>query len=57
MIRLTIAVNPGGASPRELRSRFALALREAIARGCLAGRIDQAAAEELFRAIPDPERA
>ena len=52
MVRLTIAVNPGG-SPRELRSRFVLAVREVIARGYLAGRIDQAVAEELFRAIPE----
>lgn len=39
--------------PRQVRQRFAGAIRQAVARGYLAGRIDQAVAEELFRAIPE----
>jgi hypothetical protein len=57
MIRLVITVVADDASPRQLRARFACALREAVIRAALTGRLDIAYAEELWRAIPHPERA
>jgi hypothetical protein len=57
VIRLAITVDPQGATPRELRARFVHALRAAVFLAALAGHVDIAFAEELWRAIPDPERA
>jgi hypothetical protein len=57
VIRLSLAFSGDDASPRELRARFALALREAILRAALTGRVDLAHAEEFWRAVPDPEHA
>jgi hypothetical protein len=34
-----------------------MALREALLRAALTGRLDLAHAEELWRVVPDPERA
>jgi len=57
VIRLAVIVNSYGTTPRELRVRFAPALREAILRAALTGRVDLAHAEELWRVLPDAERA
>jgi hypothetical protein len=57
VIRLSLAFSGDDASPRELRARFAMALRQAVLRAALTGRIEVAYAEELWRAIPNPERA
>jgi len=56
MIQLSITVNPVGASPRELRARFVLALRQAIARAMINRRLELQHAEELWRVIPNPDR-
>lgn len=57
LLHLWVSVNiAADVPPRQVRLRFAGAIRRAVARGYLAGRIDQAVAEELFRAIPDAER-
>ncbi len=56
-IRLIVAVNPKAATPREARTGFAAAIRQAIMRAFLAGRLDVDHAEELWRVVPDPERA
>lgn len=44
-------------SPRQVRMAFAQALREAIQRAYADGRITQELAEELWRVVPEPERA
>ncbi len=41
-----------GLSPVEVRTAFLQALRDAIAAESFAGHIDQAIAEEMFRALP-----
>ena len=45
-----------GASPRELRERFAEALRAGIVGELVANRIDLAEAEELRRILPESGR-
>lgn len=57
MIRLVIPIDPQAATPRDLRSEFAAALRQAIMRAFLAGRLDVAQAEECWRVVPDPVSA
>ena len=57
MIRLVIPIDPEAATPRELRSEFAAALREAILRAFLAGRLDVGQVEECWRVVPDPVNA
>jgi hypothetical protein len=54
---LNIEIELDGLSPAQVRRRFAEALREAIALERLADRIDPEVAEELWRVVPDPERA
>jgi hypothetical protein len=56
-LRLVIEFDTADLSPREVRSSFAQAIRDAIAQGRLRGDIDAAVAEELWRVAPDPERA
>jgi hypothetical protein len=54
-VRLLIEFDAGGLPPRELRQRFAEELRAAVME--LHGDADEAVLEELWRVIPDPERA
>jgi hypothetical protein len=56
-IRLNVTITAAQASPRELRMRLVIATREAIQRAALNGRIRLEHAEELWRAVSDPERA
>lgn len=56
-IRLIVEFDPAGMQPREVRKAFAQALRDAIAQSRMSGDIDPAVAEELWRVVPDPERA
>ncbi len=55
-VQLVVVFDPSGLTPRELRQAFAQALRDAIQRARVKGRIDAAVAEELWRVTPDPER-
>jgi hypothetical protein len=57
VIRLLIEFDSANLSPQEVRRVFAEALRDAIAQGQLRGEIDPAIAEELWRVLPNPERA
>jgi len=54
MIRLVIKFDPEGLSPREVRATFAQALRDAIGQARTG---EHAIAEELWRVVPDPEKA
>jgi hypothetical protein len=56
VIRLIVILTATDASRRQLRMRFAQAMREAVIRAVLAGRVDLTHAEELWRLLPDPER-
>ena len=56
-VHLAVEFKTSRLTPRGVRRRFALSLRAAIARACLAGTVDQAVCEELWRLIPDPKRA
>lgn len=56
-VRLIVEFNTTRLTPRGTRRRFAKALRAAIARAHLAGTVDQAVCEELWRASPNPEGA
>lgn len=55
--RLVVALATDYPTPRDARESFADALRLAVRRALLAGRIDPALAEELHRTIPAPGRA
>jgi hypothetical protein len=57
MIRLTVRFDAAGLDCRQLRQAFAQALRTAIIDAKVSGRIELPIAEELWRVIPDPERA
>lgn len=54
-LRLVIEIEPDGLTPNQVRRQFAEALREAIAQQHLAGKLDAAIAEELWREAPEPE--
>jgi hypothetical protein len=51
-VRLVAVIDLRGASPHELRERFAQALRDAVQRACADDRINIGQAEELIRTIP-----
>lgn len=53
-MRLVVEIDVTDLSPREVRTTFVQALRDAVAQGCLRGAIDQAVGEELFRSLPAP---
>jgi hypothetical protein len=55
--QLVIVLETLDLSPRELRQAFAQSLRDAIQRARIKGRISTEQAEELWRVVPDPERA
>jgi hypothetical protein len=55
-LRLVVEFDPTGLSPRAVRSAFAEALRDVIAKGRISGEVDPAIAEELWRAVPRPEQ-
>jgi len=57
MLNLLVPLDPQGLSPRELRQAFAQALRDSIQRARQRGKLDTGQAEELWRVVPDPERA
>jgi hypothetical protein len=57
LIALTFEFEVTWLSPRNVRRRFAHALRIAIAEARMAGVIDGGIAEELWRVVRDPERA
>jgi hypothetical protein len=56
-IRLHVSLNLAGLSPRRVRQHFTIELRDSIARAAMAGRLDIAIAEELWRTLPLPEVA
>ena len=51
-VRIVAIVDVAGASPHEIRERFAQAIREAVERAWSVGRIDLPIAEELIRTLP-----
>jgi hypothetical protein len=57
LVALKVEFEVDGLSPRDVRYRFANSLRIAIAKARMACTIDAAIAEELWRAVADPERA
>ncbi len=57
LLELTVRFRTLDETPRELRERFAQALRAAIDWEYQAGRIDLGLAEELRRTLPEPGKA
>ena len=56
-IVIVAVIDPSGASPRELRERFARSLHDAVQRSLLNGHIDIGQAEELIRTLPGDGQA
>ena len=54
-VQLEVEFNTTRLTPRGVRRRFALSLRAAIARAYVAGTVDEAVCEELWRVVPEPE--
>ena len=55
-VSLKVAFSIQRLTPRGVRRRFVHVLRAAIIGAVCAGAVDRPVAEELWRALPDPER-